>query len=170
MDLFRALGNSNRRNMIQILLTKEAHIAALAKELNISSPVALKHVRILEENGLIEREKLGNTHVLRIRKEALKKLKMASELLEKPLVFNVKKGEKLLDALEKVSGLEIDKAKQGAFIKRIDGKDGYFVFEINGKFPTKPIEEITLNEKTEIELKRLLPVIGKKIIFEVEKD
>lgn len=170
MDLFRALGNPNRRNMIQILLTKEAHIAALAKELNISSPVALKHARILEENGLIEREKLGNTHVLRIRKEALKKLKLASELLEKPLVFNVKKGEKLLNALEKVSGLEIDKAKQGAFIKRIDGKDGYFVFEINGKFPTKPIEEITLNEKTEIELKRLLPVIGKKIIFEVEKD
>jgi len=166
LDILRALANPNRRNMVQILLKKETHIAALARELNISNPVALKHARILEENGLIEREKVGNTHILHIRKDALKKIRLASELFEKPISFSVAKGTLLLDALSKVEGLEIENTKQGAFIKAVDGKEGYFVFEINGKFPTKPIEEIEISGRTEIELKRLLPVIGKKIVFE----
>ncbi len=166
MDFFNALANSNRRQMVQILLKKETHIAAIARELKVSNPVALKHARILEEAGIIEREKIGNIHLLKIRKEALKKIKIAWGLFEKPLVLNVKKGTTLLTALSKVDGLEISNSKKGAFIKSVDGKDGYFVFEINGRFPNKPIEEIKVEGKMEIDLKRLLPVIGKKIVFE----
>ncbi len=165
MDLFRALGNSNRRNILKITMQKKMHISALAKELNISVPVALKHVRILEDVGLVERQQRGNTHVIQIKKEAIGRLDKISDLLEKPLIVEIKKGSNMLETLKKVSGLKIEQTQSGAFISEVDGKKGYYIYEVNGSLPNKPADQYKIKGKCEIELKRLVPVIGKKIII-----
>ncbi len=163
MDIFKVLGNKNRINMLKILMKQSTHISGLARELNISVPVALRHAIILEQAGFIERQKAGNTHFLKVREEAVNKIRKAFQLFEKPLIVEVQKGTKMIDALKKVSGLKIEETKDGAFISEVDGKKGYYIFEVNGKLPDKPADKLEINKSVEIELKQLLPVIGKKI-------
>ena len=58
------MGSPTRMNMLQLLAENETHISGLVKELNISVPVAAKHVKILEDSDLIERKEFGRTHVM----------------------------------------------------------------------------------------------------------
>ena len=168
MDIFKVLGNSNRRSMLQILLKKNMHISALAKELNISVPVALKHTNILEEAGLVERQHVGTTHLLKIKKDAVKKLEKLWSLFEKPLVVEVKKGENILNAMRKVPGIKIETGSAGVSITAVDGTKGYFVYAVDGKLPDAPADKFKITKDIEIELQRLVPVIGKKILIKVE--
>ena len=168
MDIFQSLGNSNRRNMLKILLHRKMHISALGKELNISTPVALKHVNILEETGLVERQQVGNTHIIEINRSALPKLKKVWSLMEKPLVVEVEKGTPMLDALKKVSGLKIEKSDMGIYISAVDGKEGYYIYEVNGKLPKEAADQYMIKSNCEIGLKRLIPVIGKQIIIKTK--
>lgn len=168
MDVFRALGNANRRSMLKILLRKRMHISALAKELNIAVPVALRHVSVLEETGFIERRRFGNAHVLRVRREALQRIKHLWDLFEKPLIIEVARGATLLDALGKVSGLKIEKTEDGVFIKSVDGKEGYYIYEVDGRLVEKPADRFRIEKNLEVDLKRLVPVVGKKILVRVK--
>ncbi len=169
MDLFKVLGNANRRNILKILLKKNMHISALAKELGISTPVALKHILVLEKAGLIEREQIGNTHVLKLKRNAMKPIEKVWNLVEKPFTVQVKEGDSLLNALKKVSGLGVEKKPDGIYITSVDGKKGFYVFQVNGKLPDKSADQILLKKDVEIELQKLIPVIGKKILIKVEK-
>lgn len=153
--------------MLKVLLKKNMHISALAKELGISTPVALKHTVILEEAGLIEREHVGNTHVLKIKRDAMRPLEKVWGLVEKPFVVRVKKGDTLLQALRKVSGIRVEKREDGVYITSVDGKKGFYVFEVNGKLPDKAADQLILKKDAEIELQKLVPVIGKKILVKV---
>ncbi|MAG22096.1 MAG: ArsR family transcriptional regulator [Candidatus Diapherotrites archaeon] len=168
MDVFRVLGNSNRRSMLKILLNTEMHISALARELNISVPVALRHANCLEGAGLVERKEVGNSHVLTAKKEAMEKLKSLWDLMDQPLIVRSKKGKTMLDCIKKMPGIKIGVGKEGHFISSVDGKKGYFIYEINGKFVEKSLEDIKVEKNSTLELKRLLPVLGKKIQIEVE--
>lgn len=167
MDIFKALGNKNRALMLKLLMRKQLHISGIAKELGISVPVTLRHARVLESEGLVERQKLGTTHVLKIREEAGAKLRKVWGLFEKPLIIEVQKGAKILEALRKISGIKIEETMDGAFISEVDGKKGYFVFEVNGKIPQQSPDKLEVKGKCEIELKQLLPVVGKKIVVKV---
>ncbi len=167
MDFFKAFGNRNRVNMLKILMKTETHISGLAKELNISVPVAFRHVKILEIAGFVEREKVGNLHVIKIKEDALERIKKAWKLFEEPLIIEVSKGTKMLDALRKVSGLKIEEQKDGAFITEVDGKKGYYIYEINGRLPSKPVDKFIINKDLEVELKLLSPVIGKKTVIKI---
>ncbi len=168
MDIFRVFGNENRRSMLKILAHKSIHISALAKELDISVPVALKHVRILEGAGFVERAKMGNVHIVAINKSALSKIKSVYDLLEKPLVVEVEKGISLADALKKTVSLSLKKTSDGSFISSVDGKQGYYIYEVDGKFSEKPVDQFLVNKSLEVEFKRLLPVVGKKIIVRIK--
>lgn len=168
MDAFKVLGNNNRRSILQILMKKDTHIAELARELNISNPVALKHVVVLEKSGLVEREKIGNTHVLKIKKEAVKKIKQAFGLFEESFVINVRKGANLLGVLRKISGIRVEKRPDGAYITEIDGKEGLYTYEVDGMLPNISADQFSIEKDCEIELKRLTPIIGKKILVKVE--
>jgi DNA-binding transcriptional ArsR family regulator len=167
MDVFRVLGNENRRSMLRLLMQKKMHISALAKELDISVPVALKHVQILEEAGFVERTKLGNTHVVSINSNALSKLKSVYSLFEKPLVVEARKATPLIDALKRVVRLSVEKTEEGAFISSVDGKRGYYIYEVNGKLSEKPVDKFLINRNAEVEFKRLVPVLGKKIVVRI---
>lgn len=168
VDIFRVLGNKNRRNILLTLQKKENHISALARELNIAVPVALRHIILLESVGLISKKKYGKTHVFFINKSAENKLKSLLNLIDEPQTVTISKNETLDKALEKISGIKIEHTKQGAFISSIDNNKGFFIFEVNGKLVSKSPDKIKINKTTTIELQRLSPIIGKKIEIKVE--
>ena len=167
VDLFQALGNPTRRNMLKLLMKKEYHISGLAKELNIAVPVILKHTKVLEKAGIIEREKIGNTHTLQIRKEALGNLEKVWGLLDKSWVLEVDKGSNMLEVLKKVSGITVENKPDANYITSVDGRKGIYIYEVNGKLPSTSIDQYKINKDVEVELKRLVPVIGKKIVIKV---
>ena len=63
-DVFKALANTKRRMMLDLLLSENYHITGLAKKLGISVPVATRHVKILEACGIVKRKKYGRTHII----------------------------------------------------------------------------------------------------------
>jgi len=165
LDIFRVLGNENRRKILKLLFEEELHINGIAKRLGISVPVVFKHVKVLEDNELIERKKIGNMHVLKIRSAYVATIRKVFNAIEKSHMIKAEKGETLLSVFKRVSGIGLKKSKNGYFVDSIDGKKGFFLFEVNGKIPNRPLEKVVLKKNSEVSFYRLTPVLGK--IFEI---
>ena|SRR6476619_4664757 len=61
---FRALADPTRRGMLADLALGDKSIGALAKPFAMSFAGASKHVKVLEDAGLIARRRHGRTHVI----------------------------------------------------------------------------------------------------------
>jgi DNA-binding transcriptional ArsR family regulator len=61
---FRALADPTRRGMIASLALGDRSIGELAEPFAMSFAGASKHVKVLEDAGLIARRKRGRTHVI----------------------------------------------------------------------------------------------------------
>ena len=59
---FGALAHPIRRGILARLATGEATISELAKPFKVSAPAISKHMRILEDAGLLSRRKQGREH------------------------------------------------------------------------------------------------------------
>lgn len=57
--LFSSLSDATRRKILQKVKLKPQNIIKLAEEFNMSLPAVSKHIRILNEAGLIKKEKVG---------------------------------------------------------------------------------------------------------------
>ena len=67
LDLvFRALGDATRRGMLARLALGEKSIGELAEPFAMSFAGASKHVKVLEEAGLVRREVRGRSHFCRL--------------------------------------------------------------------------------------------------------
>jgi DNA-binding transcriptional ArsR family regulator len=64
--VFHALGDATRRRMLQELAGGERTVGQLAQPFAISLAAASKHIKALENAGLIHREVRGRIHVCRI--------------------------------------------------------------------------------------------------------
>jgi len=64
--LFHALGDETRRLMLRDLAQGERTVGQLAEPFNMSLAAASKHVKALENAGLIQRQVQGRTHLCRI--------------------------------------------------------------------------------------------------------
>ena len=64
--VFHALGDATRRGMLASLAIGEKSIGELAEPFTMSFAGASKHVKVLEEAGLIRREVRGRTHICRL--------------------------------------------------------------------------------------------------------
>ena len=64
--IFRALGDSTRRGMLANLALGEKSVGELAEPFAMSFAGASKHVKVLEEAGLVRREVRGRTHICRL--------------------------------------------------------------------------------------------------------
>ncbi|GAC1517429.1 MAG: metalloregulator ArsR/SmtB family transcription factor [Gemmatimonadaceae bacterium] len=64
--VFRALGDPTRRAMLRRLSRQEHTVGELAAPFRMSLAAASKHVRTLEEAGLVRRTVRGRTHFCRI--------------------------------------------------------------------------------------------------------
>ena len=71
-QVFAALGNGRRRQMIRTLSLHPASIAQLADEQGMSLPAIHRHVTALEEARLIQRRKAGRVNYLALSRVGLR--------------------------------------------------------------------------------------------------
>ena len=64
--VFRALGDATRRGMLASLALGEKSVGELAEPFAMSFAGASKHVKVLEDAGLVRREVRGRTHICRL--------------------------------------------------------------------------------------------------------
>lgn len=64
--VFHALGDATRRRMLRDLADGERTVGQLAEPFPISLAAASKHIKVLENAGLIRREVRWRTHVCRL--------------------------------------------------------------------------------------------------------
>ncbi|MEM2123203.1 MAG: helix-turn-helix domain-containing protein [Candidatus Bathyarchaeia archaeon] len=166
VSLAKALSSETRLEMMKILSREPLHITGLANRLGISVPVAARHVEILEKAGLIQRRRYGKTHILEARSQGL--LAFMDELCES-LEVEVEEGSSILDALKLTSAVEVKREEGGALLVSLDGERGYYVYEVNGSMPRKPLDLYLIHEDSVVKLKQLLPVARKEISIKVRK-
>ncbi|MEE9474122.1 MAG: metalloregulator ArsR/SmtB family transcription factor [Candidatus Hydrothermarchaeaceae archaeon] len=162
--MFKALSSETRREMLKSLIREEKHITGLAKELGISVPVAAKHIKILESAGLVERRKFGRSHIMRAKTE---RMHSALEFLGETFDINIQKGASVLDVLKEISGVTVESIGDKEYVTSVDGEEGYYIYEVNGKPPNTSINKFTVKNDTKVELKKLVPVKKKEIRIKV---
>lgn len=64
--VFHALGDATRRRMLRELAGGERTVSQLAEPFAMSLAAASKHIKALENAGLIRREVRGRTHICRL--------------------------------------------------------------------------------------------------------
>jgi len=73
-NVFEALANKHRREIIYVLSLQPCSISKLAFLRNLSLPAIHKHIEILEKGGLVTRRKIGQTNFLTLNPESLRDL------------------------------------------------------------------------------------------------
>ncbi|MGH6862014.1 MAG: ArsR/SmtB family transcription factor [Phyllobacterium sp.] len=68
---FHALADPTRRAVLSRLMQGPAPVKELAQPFNMGLPSFMKHLRILEEDGLICSEKVGRVRTCRVKAERL---------------------------------------------------------------------------------------------------
>ena len=65
-DPFDALGNPHRRAILELLARKPRSVQEIADQLPISRPAVSRHLRLLNNAGLVADEQAGNRHLYRL--------------------------------------------------------------------------------------------------------
>src|SRR5262245_2467185 len=69
---FSALADPTRRRILEHLALGDRCVTDIAKPHNMSLPAISKHLRVLEDAGLIKRERIGRTHQLKLQAAPMK--------------------------------------------------------------------------------------------------
>jgi DNA-binding transcriptional ArsR family regulator len=70
-DVFRALANDVRREIVVRLAAGETPVAEVAAGFDVSAPAISRHLRILESAGVVARRRHGRRHLVRLERTAL---------------------------------------------------------------------------------------------------
>ena len=73
-NVFEALANKHRREIIYVLSLQPCSISKLAFLRNLSLPAIHKHIEVLEKGGIVTRRKIGQTNFLTLNRAALRGL------------------------------------------------------------------------------------------------
>src|SRR5262245_33469898 len=105
-DVFSALADPTRRAIIARLSQGEASVGELARPFDMALPSLMKHLRVLEEGGLVESQKTGRVRTCRLKPAAMTQAE--NWLVEQRAVWDAR-----LDRLEAyVSKLEKKQRKR----------------------------------------------------------
>jgi len=74
-DVFQAIADPTRRELLSLLSEKEMPVTAITSHFTMSRTGVSKHLRILEEAGLVYENKVGRETRYKLRPEGLKELK-----------------------------------------------------------------------------------------------
>ena len=72
--IFEALANKHRREIVYFLGLQPYSISQLASMRHLSLPAIHKHIKILENAGLVLRKKTGQTNFLTLNRQSLRGL------------------------------------------------------------------------------------------------
>ena len=78
----KALGEENRLRIIRMLLKKQCSVNEIAEELDITQYNVSKHLRVLSEAGLLEREKNGQQRLYALASEFAEHLAVNKNVLD----------------------------------------------------------------------------------------
>lgn len=92
-DVFQAIADPNRREILGLLASQTLTLNGVAEKFKISRPAVSKHIKILNECGLIDIKKEGRERYCEVR---LEKLNEVSSWVEQYRKF----WEEKLDALD----------------------------------------------------------------------
>ena len=70
-DPFKALAHPLRRDIVERLSGGTATVSEVTRGFNVSKPTVSRHLKLLEEAGVVSRVIDGRTHRLALRPEAL---------------------------------------------------------------------------------------------------
>lgn len=70
-EIFHALADSTRREMVHMMSQKERTVSELAEPFDMSLAAISKHLKVLERANLVERKVNGRTHLCRLNTESL---------------------------------------------------------------------------------------------------
>ena len=70
-DPFEALGDPNRRAIVELLGAGERSVREIADELPISRPAVSRHLRLLRLAGLVVEEPRGTRRIYRLRDDGV---------------------------------------------------------------------------------------------------
>jgi DNA-binding transcriptional ArsR family regulator len=73
-NIFEALANVHRREIIYVLSLEPCSISKLAFLRNLSLPAIHKHIEVLEKGDIVIRRKIGQTNFLTLNRAALRGL------------------------------------------------------------------------------------------------
>ena len=166
-NLFKALSSKSRIEIIKILSKKEIHLSELARQMDLSKPVIFRHIKVLEKAGLVKRKIIGNVHLLKVNIESIEK---SFDYFIEEQIVDVEKHSTIFDALKQIPGIKTKSQGKNKYITSIDGKKGYYIYEVNGKTPKVPIDKYMPKKDVTIELKKIVPVEKKKIKIHIKKD
>jgi DNA-binding transcriptional ArsR family regulator len=96
-DTFKALAHPLRRDIVERLSGGVATVGEATRDLGVSKPTISRHLKLLEEAGVVTRVVDGRTHRLALRPEALAE---ASDWIERQR----KRWERLFDVVEEYLG------------------------------------------------------------------
>jgi DNA-binding transcriptional ArsR family regulator len=65
-DVFNAIGDAHRREVLDALITGEKAVGAIVDDLSMSQPQVSKHLRVLREVGLVRCRKDGRRRLYRL--------------------------------------------------------------------------------------------------------
>lgn len=97
-DVFQAIADPTRREIIDLLANRQMNLNAVADNFSISRPAISKQIKILTECGLVVITRQGREHYCSI---DLKKFAEVSHWIEKYRIFWTQKLDALGDFLEK---------------------------------------------------------------------
>ena len=92
-DVFQAIADPTRRQIINMLANKSLNLNSVAENFEVSRPAISKHIKILTECGLVVINQVGRERYCEAR---LEKLNEVSDWVEKYRAFWTRR----LDALE----------------------------------------------------------------------
>jgi DNA-binding transcriptional ArsR family regulator len=70
-DPFKALAHPIRRGIVERLAAGPASVGETTASFGVSKPAITKHLKVLEETGVVKREVIGRRHQLSLEPEAL---------------------------------------------------------------------------------------------------
>lgn len=70
--VFTALADPQRRGMVEQLASGPATVKELAAPAGMRLPSALKHLKVLEDGGIVASRKVGRTRTYRMRSDAFR--------------------------------------------------------------------------------------------------
>jgi DNA-binding transcriptional ArsR family regulator len=73
-DVFNAVGDVHRREILDVLLTGEKAVGAIVRDVSMSQPQVSRHLRVLGEVGLVRSRADGRRRLYRLAPEQLRPL------------------------------------------------------------------------------------------------
>lgn len=96
-DVFRAIGDPSRRQILQMLTKERRTINSLAENFDMSRPAVSKHIKILYDTGFIFIEDVGRERYCSLKKDGFSELQQWISFFDSFWNSKLKKLETLLN-------------------------------------------------------------------------